>query len=412
MQPMAVLNAAKSKSKDPENPNNLYQAAPTTAPVVCPETGGRMKVGGPFWSAPIHDKEVVDAVVARLRRRMRRGKTSGATTTTASAVDAAASAGDAAPEEDVFASYESLPVPTIDRLHGLLTAVSEELPDVPFFYNMSQLCAEVKATSIPLEMFHSALVNGGYRVSACHKEPLAIKTDAPDSVVWDIIRCWCKVNPPEGSAHRKAEDGATARAILSKEPVFIANFTPASKGPKVVALRHPPNPESFWGPKRRAGRPAPTESAPKDSDSGADCAVSDDSRKERSRRRGDINKKQTDEDRARSRSHSRKSASEGRDSASGPESSAQVDSAKYFELNRDAPKQFAPGAEFSEGTKVLYGKVGYPGIIAGFDGTRYIVRHDERSSPYDGLCIIQSPDLIFDMEDGTSRRSKRVRPDV
>ena len=32
----------------------------------------------------------------------------------------------------------------------------------------------------------------GYRVGQAHTEPLALKTDAPAKVVWDILRCWVK----------------------------------------------------------------------------------------------------------------------------------------------------------------------------------------------------------------------------
>jgi hypothetical protein len=38
--------------------------------------------------------------------------------------------------------------------------------------------------------FKSALINAGYRVSNFHKDPLAIKTDAPNSIIWDIIRAY------------------------------------------------------------------------------------------------------------------------------------------------------------------------------------------------------------------------------
>ena len=36
----------------------------------------------------------------------------------------------------------------------------------------------------------SALMNLGYRVSISHSRPTAVKTDAPHSVVWDVMRCW------------------------------------------------------------------------------------------------------------------------------------------------------------------------------------------------------------------------------
>ena len=36
------------------------------------------------------------------------------------------------------------------------------------------------------------------RVSASHANPLAVKTDAPSEVVWDIVRCWTKQHPVSG----------------------------------------------------------------------------------------------------------------------------------------------------------------------------------------------------------------------
>lgn len=44
------------------------------------------------------------------------------------------------------------------------------------------------------DVFRSALVNAGFRVSGSHACPLAVKTDAPPHVVWDILRCWVKKN--------------------------------------------------------------------------------------------------------------------------------------------------------------------------------------------------------------------------
>lgn len=245
LQPLAELRS-----------NGTFASSIAEAPSVCPETGGRIKLGGPYYLAPMHNKEVVNAILANLQRRM-----------------------DSKNPDIMLANEvltgplsveqaEALPVPTLPRLHGLLTAVSEELNDAPFFYEIGDLCSIVHSSTIPIQTFHSALINGGYRVSCTHKEPTAIKTNAPDSVVWDIVRCWCKINPPLGSGKRKKETAA-AIAILAKEPKFIADFTIAEVLiDRAKALRHPPNPEDCWGPKKRAGRgpsgePEPVEKKPR-----------------------------------------------------------------------------------------------------------------------------------------------------
>lgn len=234
--------------------NGTWANANATAPTTCPETGGRMKLGGPYYLAAMHNKEAVNAILANVQEKYdvlekKSGTKSPAPSTAVTGSETALSVVPLTVEEAA-----ALPIPTIGRLHGLLTAVSEELNDAPFFYHLSDLCSQVRSSAIPLQIFQSALVNGGYEVSQTHKEPMAIKTNAPDSVVWDIVRCWCIQNPPQGSSKRKKESNASI-AILAKKPEFIADFTLAkSVIGRSKALRHPPNPEDSWGPKKRAGR--------------------------------------------------------------------------------------------------------------------------------------------------------------
>ena len=65
-----------------------------------------------------------------------------------------------------------------------------------------------------MKMFKAALVNAGYRVSAYHKEPQAIKTDAPNHVVWDVVRAYCKEHPP----HKKKESKKHGTKKQGKKP--------------------------------------------------------------------------------------------------------------------------------------------------------------------------------------------------
>lgn len=102
-----------------------------------------------------------------------------------------------------------------------------------------------------LHTHQAALINAGYRVSNQHKEPTAIKTDAPPDVVWDIMRCWVQKYPV---GDRGKKENSAAAKILAREPALKANFSipPQLLGPKKKVKRFPPNPEAFWGPKARA----------------------------------------------------------------------------------------------------------------------------------------------------------------
>ena len=207
---------------------NSYQ--PGLGPVggaVCPETGAKFKVGGPIWSEPIHDASWVEEALARVEQRLN-------------------------PNIDTQA-----------RLPGLLTAVSEELPDCPLYYTLPDLCQTLHCTSPKMCDIQAAITNAGFRVSVQHKEPTAIKTNAPNDVIWDIFRCWVRKHPVSA----KRGETSPGQIILSKEPSFEANFDGAHRfrsKAKKPATRFPHNPEPYWGPMSRARGKRPRDEVPAD----------------------------------------------------------------------------------------------------------------------------------------------------
>ncbi|KAK7266617.1 hypothetical protein RIF29_19266 [Crotalaria pallida] len=199
--------------------NTSVRYLPGYGPVVpqeCTDCGKKFNMGGPIWSAPIHDQEWVASMLADVK--------------------------------SVKARY-----PAYDRISAVLTTISEELPDVPLFLSLHNLCGTLKCTSPSAIMFRSAVLNAGYRISGTHVNPLGLKSDAPMDVIWDIMRCWVKTHPVK----TQPED-QPGTVILSKEPVLEANFTRAvaslSKAQAKKVARFLPNPERHWGPKLRAGR--------------------------------------------------------------------------------------------------------------------------------------------------------------
>ncbi|TXG57662.1 hypothetical protein EZV62_015491 [Acer yangbiense] len=175
--------------RNASNKNNSIRYLPGFGPVVpqvCSDCGKKFNMGGPIWSAPIHDQEW-------------------------------------------------------------------ELPDVPLFLSLHNLCATLKCTSPSAVIFRSAVINAGYRISGTHVNPLGLKSDAPMDVIWDIMRCWVKNHPVK--AQPADQSGSV---ILAKEPTLQANFARAvaslSKAQAKKVARFLPNPERHWGPKLRAGR--------------------------------------------------------------------------------------------------------------------------------------------------------------
>ena len=51
----------------------------------------------------------------------------------------------------------------------------------------------VRCNTPSMLTFRSALLNAGYEVSYSHANKNSIKTNAPNEVIWDIVRAWEKV---------------------------------------------------------------------------------------------------------------------------------------------------------------------------------------------------------------------------
>lgn len=200
-----------------DDKNNIKYVLPKGPPVdqKCKFCQHGHNIGGPFWIAPIHDIDFVN----RVRQ-----------------------------------SIETLPhLGTTSRMEGMLAMVSEELPDVPFYYVDDRLCSMAKVRVPKMVVFRSALLNAGYRVSLSHAHKGAIKTDAPPEFIWDMIRAFEKENPS-----KKENRTNVAEAILGREDnfsTFKIDFTvhpdaePPSKSQKLLRFQeNPPN----WGPKSKA----------------------------------------------------------------------------------------------------------------------------------------------------------------
>lgn len=182
----------------------------------CEECGKAFHLGGPMWSAPMHDAQWLSSTLASVRKN-----------------------------KHLYPAY--------NKIHGLLTAASEELMDVPLFVSLHGLSATLKCTPPSSLLFRSALANAGYRTSGCHANALALKTDAPMHVLWDIMRCWVKDHPVKPQS-----DDSPGFIILKREPKLEANFSRSSEAMSRAQAngvpRFIPNPETHWGPKPKAGR--------------------------------------------------------------------------------------------------------------------------------------------------------------
>lgn len=182
----------------------------------CEHCGQRHQLSGPLWAEPIHDLDFVGRVLAAVSASPGRFRTS-------------------------------------ERIRGVLSVITEELPDVPLYYTLDQLSSTIHCNTPSLLQLRSALLHAGFRVSLSHACKNAVKTDAPSSAIWDIMRCWEKENPVK---RERLSETSPAFRILGVEPRLQANFTirdDANPSSRQRGLRRfQANPEANWGPRPRA----------------------------------------------------------------------------------------------------------------------------------------------------------------
>ncbi|XP_063539847.1 tRNA (guanine(26)-N(2))-dimethyltransferase [Cydia strobilella] len=201
-----------------KNPAQTKAYLPTVPPVgeFCMHCNQRHHLGGPIWSAPIHDESFVTRVLTRVQE-----------------------------QPELFG--------TAKRIEGVLSVVREELHETPLYYTMDKLFGRVHLETMPMLVMRSAILNGGYKVSYSHASKMSIKTNAPAQYVWDIIRTWEKSHPIKPT---KLEADPVTKHLLS-QPITSsidlsqrADANPISR--RDGQLRFQFNPAPYWGPGTRA----------------------------------------------------------------------------------------------------------------------------------------------------------------
>lgn len=193
-----------------KSPTGSFKLPPTpSVEQSCKHCQSRHHVGGPLWMDPIHDQTFVSRLLSKV---------------------------------------EEMDLGTSKRIEGVLSVVREEL-DNPLYYTLDRLMSIVRVDTPSMLAFRSALLNAGYKVSYSHANKISIKTDAPNDVIWDIVRAWEKEKP---ARRERLAENSVALTILTKDSVTPVSFAlhphanPVSRQKRLSRFQI--NPESNWGP--------------------------------------------------------------------------------------------------------------------------------------------------------------------
>jgi len=200
-----------------DNGKNMKYSLVTGPPVdrSCEHCSSPFHMGGPIWLNPIQDKQFINELLDSI-------------------------------EENKYATER--------RITGMLTMALEELEDVPLYYEIPRLTNIVKKSQEKLTKYTSAILNAGYQFSLSHANRSGLKTTAPLSFLWDMLRTQAKEEGREPT--KNLHPDSPGYKIMSKEATAKVDFTlhpeanPESREKNLKRFQI--NPEANWGPKARA----------------------------------------------------------------------------------------------------------------------------------------------------------------
>lgn len=188
---------SKSNVKGEEIFKHSYAQAPSTTP-NCEHCGFKTHLSGPMWAGPLHNTHFIQRILDTLPTL---DKTSYTTTARIEGVLTSALEEDLdlhiSPDEPASSQPADSQTPTSATL---LTPLPKTHPATteryPFFFSLSTLSRVLHAAQPPEDPFRGALHHLGYRVTRSHCKPGSIRTDAPWTVVWEVMREWIRQKSP------------------------------------------------------------------------------------------------------------------------------------------------------------------------------------------------------------------------
>ncbi|EXJ90582.1 hypothetical protein A1O1_03685 [Capronia coronata CBS 617.96] len=224
-----------------------FAQAPVTTP-NCEHCGSRQHLCGPMWAGPLHNPYFVQRMLDRVPSLDK--KIYGTTDRIQGMLTLAL-------EEDLtlqsWPSEPSTPLETKDTekgkdknsdkqadkdkdVSGPDPRIIPRLPpktidSSPFFIMPTQLARTIHCATPSEDMFRGALLGLGYRVSRSHCKPGSIKTNAPWSVLWEIIREFMRTKAPikEGAVKKGSAGWNILARVRGTERAQVSELKDSAK---------------------------------------------------------------------------------------------------------------------------------------------------------------------------------------
>jgi tRNA (guanine26-N2/guanine27-N2)-dimethyltransferase len=238
---------------------HVFGGAPT-ASENCVHCGKKTHLAGPMYGGPIHSPEFIKRILDDLP------KVSKNTYQTTDRIEGMLTLA----LEETLSPPEDENSPTFPSKTGKYDPAAVDL--YPFFFIPSVLAKVIHCITPHENALRGALRHLGYRVTRSHTKPGSIRTDAPWSVIWEVMREWARQKAPvrEGAIKKDTAgwaimfgDGPVKNTKGAEKP---QNGTTEGK-PKIEVVfdeklgrevdvkklvRYQVNPRENWGPMNRA----------------------------------------------------------------------------------------------------------------------------------------------------------------
>lgn len=200
---------AQTREHHARNGSTLHKftlaQAPTTSP-YCEHCGFKTHLSGPMWGGPIHNPHFIRQILDTLPS-LDRG-----TYDTIPRIEGMLSV---AYEETLFTKPPQMSSDSDDTKRPVPQMDPTLRDHHPLFLTPSTLAKTLHCVGPPDAVFRGALKRLGYRTSRSHTKAGSIRTDAPWSVVWEVMREWVSQRAPiKANAIKK---GTAGWGIMQKD---------------------------------------------------------------------------------------------------------------------------------------------------------------------------------------------------
>nr|OQO22902.1 hypothetical protein B0A51_08454 [Rachicladosporium sp. CCFEE 5018] len=186
---------AQSKTKaDTVNWKHGAAQAPSTDR-HCEHCGYKTHIAGPMWAGPLHNAQFIEKMLEDVQTAdhevyATHARVEGMLDTALDEIYAPTFV----PEKPPF-TWSSNPDTLISK------SIPEQVDATPFFFIPSALSKVLHCVAPSEAAIKGALRHMGYRATRSHCKPGSVKTEAPWSVIWEVMREWVRQRSPlkEGS---------------------------------------------------------------------------------------------------------------------------------------------------------------------------------------------------------------------